>query len=511
MKKIIVLFVTVLMFLCVFPGAGMAEEQTVEVTPFDQLSIDLNHVKVGVMTGSTNEKLVRENFQSADLQSYDSTMDAVAALKSGHVDVVVTTYPTSLNVVKHNSDLKLLPDVLELQDTAIAVKKENTQLLDQLNAVITELNSDGTLEDMQKRWLKSDLSPYEQVELNVSQSGEPIRVAVDATREPFCFKDADGEVSGLDGELARRIALKLNRPVQFLDMKFAALIPALQSGKADVIISMMNATDERRQSVNFTAPYYKQKTVMLVRSEVLGEASGFAAFFTSIGNSFYKNIIQENRYLLILSGLKVTMIITVLACILGTLLGALICWMRMSGKKGFRRFAQGYISILRGIPVLVLLMIIFYVVFASVDINPVLVAVIAFGLNFAAYVSEMFRAAILSVDKGQREAGIAGGFTDFQTFIYIILPQAVKQVLPVYKGEVISLAKMTSVVGYVAVQDLTKASDIIRSRTFDAFFPLLMIAVLYFLISWLLLLLLSDLERKFDPKRMRRDTKIKEA
>ena len=145
-------------------------------------------------------------------------------------------------------------------------------------------------------------------------------------------------------------------------------------------------------------------------------------------------------------------------------------------------------------------MIIFYVVFASIDIDPLFVAVIAFGLNFAAYVSEMFRAGIESVDKGQTEAGIAMGFSRIETFVYIVLPQAVRRIVPVYKGEMISLVKMTSVVGYVAVQDLTKASDIIRSRTFDAFFPLVMVAVLYFLIAWLLMLLLEYIERKTNPK-----------
>ena len=125
-------------------------------------------------------------------------------------------------------------------------------------------------------------------------------------------------------------------------------------------------------------------------------------------------------------------------------------------------------------------------------------------MNFAAYVSEMYRTGIESVDKGQIEAGIATGFTKAKTFLYIVLPQAVRQILPVYKGEFISLVKMTSVVGYIAVQDLTKASDIIRSRTFDAFFPLIMVAVLYFLISWLLSLSLSYVEWVTDPKARRK-------
>jgi polar amino acid transport system substrate-binding protein len=116
----------------------------------------------------------------------------------------------------------------------------------------------------------------------------------------------------------------------------------------------------------------------------------------------------------------------------------------------------------------------------------------------------MFRTSIESVDRGQREAGIAGGFTKVQTFIYIVMPQALRHVLPVYKGEFISLIKMTSVVGYIAVQDLTKAGDIIRSRTFDAFFPLIMVAVLYFLVSWSLALALDYIGFKIDPKRKRR-------
>jgi polar amino acid transport system substrate-binding protein len=176
----------------------------------------------------------------------------------------------------------------------------------------------------------------------------------------------------------------------------------------------------------------------------------------------------------------------------------------MSPRTVLNLPARVYINIIRGMPVLVLLMLIFYVVFASVNISPVLVAIIAFGMNFAAYVSEIFRSGIEGVGKGQIEAGIAMGFTRVKTFVFIVLPQTVQRILPVYKGEFISLVKMTSIVGYIAVQDLTKASDIIRSRTFDAFFPLVMVAILYFVIAWVLMLSLEYLERMTDPKYKRR-------
>ena len=210
---------------------------------------------------------------------------------------------------------------------------------------------------------------------------------------------------------------------------------------------------------------------------------------------------SKHRYRLILDGLKLTILISIFAALLGTILGGVVCYMRMSRNVFLSRAAAVYISLLRGTPVLVLLMIIYYVVFASVNINPAIVAVLAFGMNFAAYVSEMFRTSIQSVDKGQKEAGIAGGFTEVQTFVYIISPQALRHLLPVYKGEFISLVKMTSIVGYIAVQDLTKASDIIRSRTFDAFFPLIMAAVIYLLLAWLLTWALGAIEISVDPKR----------
>jgi polar amino acid transport system substrate-binding protein len=200
---------------------------------------------------------------------------------------------------------------------------------------------------------------------------------------------------------------------------------------------------------------------------------------------------------------------SVLSTIFGTLLGALVCFMRMSPRSLFRNLASAYISLLRGMPVLVLLMLIYYVAFASVNINPLIVAMIAFGMNFGAYVSEIFRSGIESVDRGQTEAGIAMGFSKFRTFQYVVLPQATRRVLPVYRGEFISLVKTTSIVGYIGVQDLTKASDIIRSRTFDAFFPLVMVAVIYFFATWLLGLVLDYIGRRTDPKYRRKAEAMK--
>ncbi|MCQ2184112.1 MAG: ABC transporter permease subunit, partial [Bacteroidales bacterium] len=215
----------------------------------------------------------------------------------------------------------------------------------------------------------------------------------------------------------------------------------------------------------------------------------------SIVHSFTINFIQDNRYTIILDGLESTLIITFFAVLLGTLIGGLICWMRMSRHSFPRAFARFYIDLMRGTPVLVLLMIMYYIVLAPAHASGVLVAIITFAMNTAAYMCEMLRTSIEGVDRGQTEAGLSLGFSKVQTFFLIVLPQAVRKVIPVYQGEVVSLLKSTSIVGYVAVIDMTKASDMIRSRTFDAFFPLISIALVYFLIAWLIGLLLSSLSK----------------
>ena len=213
----------------------------------------------------------------------------------------------------------------------------------------------------------------------------------------------------------------------------------------------------------------------------------------SIIESFYNNLIAEDRYRMILDGLQVTLIITICAALLGTMLGGLVCWMRMNRRAWLRQIAKAYIDLMRGTPVLVLLMIMYYVVMAPVDATGIVVAIVTFAMNTAAYISEMLRTAIQGIDRGQTEAGLALGFTQRQTFFRIVMPQVIKSVLPVYQGEVISLLKGTSIVGYIAVADMTRASDLIRSRTFDAFFPLIVTAIIYFLMAWLIGMLLQSL------------------
>lgn len=213
------------------------------------------------------------------------------------------------------------------------------------------------------------------------------------------------------------------------------------------------------------------------------------------------NFIDDNQWHYITDGLKVTLLVTFCAVIIGVALGFLIAVVRSTYDKtkrlGILNFiCQVYITIIRGTPVVVQLLIIYYVIFSSVSIDKTIVAILAFGMNSSAYVAEIFRSGIMSVDNGQFEAGRSLGFNYRQTMIHIIMPQAFKNVLPALGNEFIVLLKETSVAGYIALQDLTKGGDIIRSRTFDAFMPLMAVALIYLIMVMIFTKLVSMLERR---------------
>ena len=218
-------------------------------------------------------------------------------------------------------------------------------------------------------------------------------------------------------------------------------------------------------------------------------------------DTFILNFIDDNRWRYIADGLKVTLIVTVFAVLIGVLLGFLIAIVRTThdktGKlKILNAICKVYLTVIRGTPVVVQLMIIYFIIFGSVDISKVLVAIVAFGINSGAYVAEIFRSGIMSIDNGQFEAGRSLGFNYAQTMMYIIMPQAFKNVLPTVCNEFISLLKETSVSGYIALQDLTKGGDIIRSRTYDAFMPLIAVALIYLAMVMIFTKLVSLLERR---------------
>ena len=220
-------------------------------------------------------------------------------------------------------------------------------------------------------------------------------------------------------------------------------------------------------------------------------------------DSLYKTLIVDDRYKYILSGLTTTVIIAFFAVIIGIIIGTLVSLIRNNyevNKKGkiLNKICEIYVNVIRGTPVILQLMIIYYVIFKSVNINISLVGIIAFGINSGAYVSEIIRSGINSIDKGQLEAGLSLGLNYHKTMKLIILPQAIKNILPALGNEFITLLKETSVGAYIGILELTKASDIISSRTYDYFFPLIIVAIIYLIMTLGLSKLVNLMERRLN-------------
>ena len=227
----------------------------------------------------------------------------------------------------------------------------------------------------------------------------------------------------------------------------------------------------------------------------------FVTQWADFKDSFYQNFIADDRWRYLSDGLLTTLEITFFAVIIGIVLGFLVAIVRSTHDKTGRMkvlnaICRVYLTVIRGTPVVVQLLIIYFVIFASAQIDKVLAAVIAFGFNSGAYVAEIVRGGIMSIDEGQMEAGRSLGLNYRQTMVSIILPQAFKNVLPALGNEFIVLLKETSVSGYIALQDLTKGGDIIRGRTFEPFLPLIAVALIYLAMVMILSAGVNRLERR---------------
>lgn len=220
-----------------------------------------------------------------------------------------------------------------------------------------------------------------------------------------------------------------------------------------------------------------------------------------IKQDFYLNFIKDDRYMWLVDGLKTTLIITFFAAILGIILGFIVAIVRSAHDKSghfkiLNAVCRVYLTVIRGTPTMIQLLIMNFVIFGAVSINKVIVGSLAFGINSGAYVAEIVRSGIMSIDQGQTEAGRSLGLNFSQTMRLIIIPQAFKNVLPALVNEFIVLIKETSIIGYIGMMDLTKGAMLIQSRTYNAFWPILAAAVIYLVLVMFLTFLMNKLERR---------------
>jgi His/Glu/Gln/Arg/opine family amino acid ABC transporter permease subunit len=305
----------------------------------------------------------------------------------------------------------------------------------------------------------------------------------------------------VDGEPAQ-VYVQQHPGLKLLEEPLTSEEYAFAIGKHNpVLLEQFNAELEKMREtgeLDGIIQHFKEHSEESANSNIaLTEGSWWQRF----KDSLYKNFVKDERYWYLIDGFTITLMITLLATLLGIAIGFTVAVIRSASDQTGRfkllnLLCRIYLTVIRGTPVVVQLLIIYFVIFGSVNVDKVLVAIVAFGINSGAYVAEIIRGGIMAIDKGQMEAGRSLGLSYTQTMISVILPQTFKNVLPALGNEFIVLLKETSVAGYIALQDLTKGGDIIRSQTYDAFLPLIAVALIYLAVVMLLSYLLGILEKR---------------
>ena len=494
-------------FMALALAAAMTVSMTSAVFAADEIKSadDLEGKKIGVQLGTTGDADATE-VKDATVERYNKGNDAVMALKQGKIDCVVIDSEPAKKFVEKNDDLEIVEDIFDKEEYAICLSKDNADLTKEFNEALKALKDDGTLDSIRDNYIGDDTkgkTPYESPK-DIEYPNGKLVMATNATFEPYEYYDGDNIV-GIDADIAKAICDKLGKKLVIDDMEFDSVITAVQTGKDDFGMAGMTDTPERRKNIDFSTSYANTTQVIIVNDSASG------SLFGNLGESFKNTFITDNRWQQLLSGLLVTLEITLFAGIIGVIIGFVIALVRATHDiqldkrkcrsfgdcvlKFFNAICNIYITVIRGTPVVVQLMIMYYIILASVR-NGIFAAIIAFGMNSAAYVAEIVRSGIMAVDIGQTEASRSLGFNNRQTMTMVVLPQAIKNVLPALGNEIITLLKETSVAGYVALADITYIGNMIRSRTYEAFFPLITVALIYLVIVLVLSYILRRFERR---------------
>ncbi len=499
-KKRYILF-AMMMLLIATCSVGCGKKEEVKPTKVVAGVDDLEGANIGVQLGTTGDIYATdyEKAGTAKLSRFNKGADAVQALKQNKVDCVIIDEQPAKAFVDKNAELSILEEEFAVEEYAVCIAKENTKLKNEINTALGELQSEGVIADIIKNYIGDDTkgkTPYVSPE-DVDRSNGTLTMATNVGFPPYEYFE-NGEPTGIDVDMAQAIADKLGMELVITDMEFDAIIMAVQSGKADIGVAGMTVTEDRLKNIDFTDSYTTAKQVIIVKNKENVEQRSFK-------DRLYDSFVKDNRWQYIVKGLGNTILITVFAGLIGIVLGFLIAIIRVandrSGEKTIvlafaNTVAKIYLTVFRGTPVLAQLMIMYYVVFGAMKINPVIAAILAFGLNSGAYVAEAIRSGIIGIEIGQFEAGRSLGFSYGRTMIHIILPQGIKNSLPAMCNEFISLLKESSIVGYVGLVDVMKGADIIRSNTYEALIPLVTVALVYLVIVMLMTSGVNRLERR---------------
>ncbi len=489
LRKILSLTAIFAVLILSFSGCGSEKKVYSELSDFEESTL-------GVVTGSLYDGYSRAMFPKAEIKYHKNFADVLQGLKQGKVNGCMLDEPNYNAVKRTETELSCIDVPQHDVEIGYAFQKNDGgyTLQGQMNELLNSLKASGEIDALIEKWY-GPTEPTENIPVpDFSDNPTKLKVAVDATRKPFVYL-LNGEYVGFEVEVLYMFCEKHGYNPVFEDVPFASGIAGLSGEKYDMVAGGIYMTPERKESVNFCDPYMFADVVMVKPAD--SENSGIIAGLTK---GFNRTFIEEGRWRLIAEGVCTTLIITLCSAVLGTILGFLIYMLcRVLGRPAVA-ITRIFTVITNGTPIVVILMILYYVVFGKTDISGIIVSILGFSLTTAAFVYEKMTVSVNGIESGQTEAALAMGFTDNASFFNIILPQALKFFMPLYRAEMSALIKATAVVGYIAVQDLTQMSDIIRSNTYEAFFPLISSAVIYLVISFAISRFVGMIISRLEPK-----------
>lgn len=455
--------------------------------------------RLAVITGGACVSKVKQRFPDAEIVYCNSVGDGILSVQNKKADAFFHDGPVLNFACSVYKDFGLIPDRFYKEKFAFLTNKDETgnAIKNEFNSWLDEYKLLGKLDETYNYWVSNqeakifdfDSLPGENGTLNFG-------LFLDSRPATFLYNNA---FTGFPNEIVYEFCKSRGYKANFLPESPESFVAAIESHKIDMMTGFIAYTEERAEKVAYTDTIIEDGIAAFVRK--VGKTNN-DSFFEKIASGFKKTFIDEDRYKMIFKGLGTTLLITSLGFILANILGACFCFFALSKKKWVRRFNSVYQYIIQGTPIVVILMIFYYIIFGKARISGEFVAIIAFGLVTGAALAQLFKGGIESVDKGQKEASLALGFSRTQTFIGITLPQTIRSILPSYFSQLIALLKATSIVGYISVIDLTRSGDIIRSATFEAFFPLIAVALMYFVIVALLLTILSFIQKALKKKEV---------
>ena len=499
-KRIIFkIFIVSIFFSVLLTGCQNAEREIKSVD-------DLKTANIGVWAGSAYEFAAHQVLPDAHYVYLSAISDLLQALDKGKIDAIVVGKVYYNNLKNEGVEVDFVDYSLGKIPIAFTFAKSQAgeKLSAQMNEFLAKLEKNGELDALKNKWLTENaIHNFEKAKLT-GENGT-LRIATDAMKMPYSYLK-DGEVIGYEAEILDKFCAAYGYNYNVKVENFQAILFDLNFGKIDMGMAGTEILESRKDKLIFSNPYYVDDCIAIIKSNSADSGN----FLIYVGNTLKRTLIDEDRWKMLLDGLGVTVLLITCSTVFGTALGFVFYMIYREGNKIVNKILDLLCTVLSGLPTVVILLIFYYIIFGSFDINGIIVVIITFIILTSLTVMFMLKGGEKAIPKGQLEAALALGFSERKGFVKFVLPQITQIFFSSYQFALLGYMRGTAIVGYVAVQDLTRMADLIRARTFDAFVPIITISIMYFVLSWVIIKVTDPFLKIINPRNRKREDILKD-